>query len=78
MFRIAYLIKDYYSKCLAFGVGFAITNQIILHIGINLNILPSTGITLPFIGYGGSASISNFMCIAVLVFSMYGERLGEK
>lgn len=66
-------LKDKYLKALSLGCMVALTNQILIHIGINLNLLPTTGITLPFIGYGGSASISNFSCVAIILYTIQEE-----
>lgn len=68
MFYIVFNLKDDFNKYIALGVAFNITNQFLLHIAINLSLLPSTGITLPFISYGGSSLVSNMMCIALLVY----------
>lgn len=58
--------KNSIEKYVIFGVGFVLTNQVVAHVGINLGILPSTGITLPFISYGGSALMSNLICMGLL------------
>ncbi|WP_068448916.1 FtsW/RodA/SpoVE family cell cycle protein [Caviibacter abscessus] len=66
IFYAAINAMDSTEKYVIFGVGFVLTNQIIAHIGINLGLLPSTGITLPFISYGGSALMSNLICMSLL------------
>lgn len=66
MLVIAFKMKESFNKYLIYGVIFSILNQAILNIGINLNCLPSTGITLPFISYGGSSYVSNMICMGLL------------
>lgn len=66
MLVIAFKMKESFNKYLIYGVIFSILNQAILNIGINLNLLPSTGITLPFISYGGSSYVSNMICMGLL------------
>jgi cell division protein FtsW len=58
---ISYHAPDLFTSLLAFGVTCWFSFQALVHIGCNLGILPLTGITLPFISYGGS---SLTMCLA--------------
>ena len=78
IFYVGLNIKNSVEKYLILGVGFVLTNQIVGHIGINLNILPSTGITLPFISYGGSALMSNLICVALLFKALKSIEWVEK
>ena len=58
---IAFYAPDGFSQLLAFGITVWITVQATVHIGGNTGALPFTGITLPFVSYGGS---SLTMCLA--------------
>lgn len=49
------------------GVSFLFMSHIIINIGMNIGILPVTGITLPFMSYGGSNIISSFFAIGILM-----------
>jgi rod shape determining protein RodA len=51
-----------------FGAGVAIylMSHIIINIGMNLNIMPVTGITLPFMSYGGSHLVTEFIALGIL------------
>ena len=55
-----------------FSIGLAgiITFQALLHIGVNIGFLPPTGITLPFISYGGSSMISTMLSVGMIVSSI--------
>lgn len=66
LFYIAISMENSVSRYIVYGVNFSITNQAILNILINLNIIPSTGITLPFISYGGSSFVANAVSIGLL------------
>ncbi len=77
LFYIAFSLNSQVNKYIVFGVAFNITNQILLHLAINLNVIPSTGITLPFISYGGSSFIANLMCIALVLFAINSDNKGE-
>lgn len=56
--RAARLASDMFGALLAYGFGFLIFFQTAVNIGVNLKVLPVTGLTLPFISYGGSSLLS--------------------
>ncbi|MGA8010602.1 MAG: FtsW/RodA/SpoVE family cell cycle protein, partial [Thiomonas sp.] len=49
------------------GIGVWIGGQAFINIGVNLGLLPTKGLTLPLMSYGGSALLLNCMAIAVLL-----------
>lgn len=57
-FRIASQASDMFGALIAYGFGFLIFFQMAVNIGVNLRIIPVTGLTLPFISYGGSSLLS--------------------
>jgi rod shape determining protein RodA len=57
-FRAARLARDQFGALIAYGFGILIFFQMAVNIGVNLNLMPVTGLTLPFISYGGSSLIS--------------------
>lgn len=57
-FRIGQSASDLFGSLIAYGVGTLIFFQIGVNIGVNLNVIPVTGLTLPFISYGGSSLAS--------------------
>ncbi|MGA8326592.1 MAG: FtsW/RodA/SpoVE family cell cycle protein [Candidatus Cybelea sp.] len=60
---------DLYTKLLATGLGATLGFQVIIIVGGVIGLLPLTGITLPFMSYGGSSLVANFLLVA-LVWSM--------
>jgi cell division protein FtsW (lipid II flippase) len=66
-FRIALLAQDGFSKLLAIGLTFGFALQTFIIVGGVLRIVPLTGITLPFVSYGGSSVVANFMLLAGLL-----------
>jgi cell division protein FtsW (lipid II flippase) len=66
-FRIALLAQDGFSKLLAVGLTFAFTLQAFIIIGGIVRLIPLTGITLPFVSYGGSSIVANFILLAGLL-----------
>jgi cell division protein FtsW len=75
VFEIAKNSSDKFSQIFAVGFGSWIFLQAFVNIGSMLHILPLTGIPLPFIGYGGSHLIAEFIGIGILLnISKYTQK----
>lgn len=66
-FGISFRSRDTFRKLLAAGLTFVLAVQIFLIIGGVLRVVPLTGITLPFMSYGGSALVGNLMLVVLLL-----------
>ncbi len=64
--RIAMCIDNVFYRCVATGISVMLGLQIFIILGGVIKLIPLTGITLPFISYGGSSLLSCFVSIAVL------------
>ena len=65
--RVALVAQDGFSKLLAAGLTFGFALQTFIIVGGVLRVVPLTGITLPFISYGGSSILANFVMLALLL-----------
>ena len=65
-FRISQHAPDTFGSLIAYGFGILIFFQSIVNIGVNMNVLPVTGLTLPFVSYGGSSLLSLMLGIGLL------------
>jgi cell division protein FtsW (lipid II flippase) len=65
--RVALVAHDGFSKLLAAGLAFGFALQTFIIVGGVLRMVPLTGITLPFVSYGGSSVVSNFVMLALLM-----------
>ena len=64
--RAARLARDPFGSMIAYGVAVLIFFQALVNIAVNLNLIPVTGIPLPFISYGGSGLISLMLGIGLV------------
>ena len=65
-FRIANKARDEFGKWLAMGITLLISGQALFNIAMVCGIMPVTGVPLPFVSYGGSSLLMNFMAIGLL------------
>ena len=66
-FRVAHMAQDGFSKLLATGLTFGFALQTFIILGGVVRVIPLTGITLPFVSYGGSSVVANFVLVAGLL-----------
>ncbi len=62
----ARVARDTYGALISYGVATLIAFQAIVNIGVNLNLMPATGLTLPFVSYGGSSLLANLIAIGLV------------
>jgi cell division protein FtsW len=73
-YKIASHASDRFSMLIAIGITSWFAFQAIINMGVNLAILPLTGLTLPFVSYGGSSLIVNMIGAGILLnISRYAE-----
>jgi rod shape determining protein RodA len=64
--RIMRLSRSFYGTLIAGGVVTMLAFQAIVNIGMNLGLMPVTGITLPLMSYGGSSVLGTFLALGIL------------
>ncbi|HKZ27310.1 MAG TPA: FtsW/RodA/SpoVE family cell cycle protein [Rubrobacteraceae bacterium] len=74
--KIALLAQDDASKLLAFGLTTAFAMQTLIIVGGVTKAIPLTGITLPFVSYGGSSVVGNFILTGLLL--VVSEKAGKR
>jgi len=67
IFRTAMQSKDLFSRYACAGVGAWFMMQVIINVGSVIGVLPVVGVTLPFISYGGSSLIANFLGVGYVL-----------
>ncbi|HYN35823.1 MAG TPA: FtsW/RodA/SpoVE family cell cycle protein, partial [Actinomycetota bacterium] len=64
--RIAAMSRDDYGTFVAGGIAALWAFQLFVNVGMTMGIMPITGIPLPFISYGGSSMMMNFIAVGLL------------
>ena len=62
-----YFDENNQSKLILVGSMSIILLQSLIHIGVNIRLLPTTGMTLPFISYGGSSILSTSILSGIII-----------
>ena len=65
--RQAIAFEELFSGLVAQGVGLWIGIQVFINLGVNLGLLPTKGLTLPFMSFGGSAILMNCVAMAIVL-----------
>ena len=65
--REAMMREKYFAALVAQGIGVWLAVQAFINIGVNMGLLPTKGLTLPFLSYGGTGIIVNCIAVAVLL-----------
>jgi cell division protein FtsW len=66
-FRIALTVEDDFGRCLSFGIATMIAFEVVLNLGVVMGLMPTKGLPLPFISYGGSSLMLTLFMTGVLL-----------
>ena len=72
--REAMMREKYFAALVAQGIGVWITVQAFINMGVNMGLLPTKGLTLPFLSFGGTGILVNCVAVAILLRIDYENR----
>ncbi|MBN2195428.1 MAG: putative lipid II flippase FtsW [Polyangiaceae bacterium] len=75
--RIALRAEDDYGSHIAFGISVLFGLQALLNMGVAMSILPTKGLTLPFVSYGGSSLLVSAVAMGILLNVSRGRETGK-
>lgn len=75
--KMALIGQQAFAAYLAYGVGLLITIQAVINIGVNMGALPTKGLTLPFISYGGNSILSMSFAVGLLLRVYREYQMGD-
>ena len=75
--RVAQKRRHFFSAYLCFGIGAWIGAQALINMAVNMGLLPTKGLTLPLISYGGSSLITVCLMVALLLRADHENRLAR-
>lgn len=64
--QIALRVRDTFASLLAVGISVVLTVHVLINVGMNIGLMPVTGLSLPFLSYGGSFVLSCFILLGLL------------
>ncbi|MBI2067245.1 MAG: putative lipid II flippase FtsW [Deltaproteobacteria bacterium] len=67
VFRISWRAPDLFSSYLAMGIGLMVGIQVVINVGVVSGLLPTKGLTLPFVSYGGSSMVISMIAVGILL-----------
>ena len=74
--KVSLKIHDFYQKILSFVLVFTFAMSVFIHCAVNLALLPTKGLALPFLSYGGSSLVCTFLLFGWLISIERNNRIG--
>lgn len=75
----AYLGATNFERFFGIGLAIFLMTHFILHVGMNIGVLPITGLNIPFLSYGGTHMVTVFAGLGILMgFRRYSQKLSQK
>lgn len=65
--RLAASLENYFSALVAQGIGIWLGLQALINMGVNMGVLPTKGLTLPLMSFGGSSIVVSCIALAILL-----------
>jgi rod shape determining protein RodA len=65
--EVAHRTKDMFGRLVAVGVSVFLFLHVVINVGMTVGLMPVTGVTLPFVSFGGSSLLASFACLSLVI-----------
>ncbi len=76
--QLALIRSNYFAAYLAWGIGLWLALAVTINLGVNMGLLPTKGLTLPFMSYGGSSIVASCIAVALLLRIHHELRMPQR
>ena len=67
MMRLVFVVREPFARIICLGITILFFVQVCMNVGVALGLMPTTGLTLPFVSYGGSSMLTSYLAVGIVM-----------